>query len=83
MENCDGYILTPLPEDEDPIIGNEVDDQENDGGNTVATAEDYVQSLVTIESNWANGKILHIIFCKVIHIMDATILFLPLAIKPR
>jgi len=57
----DDYVLTPLqPEagDPEPDIGK---DDGNDVGDEVAddtgtAADDYVQSLVTIESNWANGK---------------------------
>lgn len=58
MDDCDDYVLTPLPEDEDAMTGNDVDDDREDDGITVVAAEDYVRSLVTIESNWANGKIL-------------------------
>jgi hypothetical protein len=46
-ESGDDYVLTPLAEDADGGA-------EDDG--SVVAAEDYVQSLVTIESNWANGK---------------------------
>lgn len=59
MDCIDDYVLTPLSEIEDPVeeatpVENENDD---DDAMAVAAAEDYVQSLVTIESNWANGKI--------------------------
>lgn len=57
QDDDDDYMLTPLadPDDEpsppmEPDIANE----------EVSAAEDYVQSLVTIESNWANGKILSV-----------------------
>lgn len=60
MEDYDDYVLTPLPEAEDPT-STEMDDDNEDydgsGGDHVVVADDYVQSLVTIESNWANGKI--------------------------
>lgn len=49
--SSDDYVLTPLAEVEDA----ESPTGEEDDGSAVA-AEDYVQSLVTIESNWANGK---------------------------
>lgn len=53
MDDYDDYVLTPLTETEEmvPVSENIEDD------NTVMAAEDYVQSLVTIESNWANGRI--------------------------
>ncbi|KAF0751806.1 protein TANC2 isoform X3 [Aphis craccivora] len=57
----DDYVLTPLqPEAGDPEPDIEKDDG-SDGVDEVAddtatAADDYVQSLVTIESNWANGK---------------------------
>lgn len=60
MNDYDGYVLTPLPEAEDPTSTEMDDDNEDDevsGGDHVAVADDYVQSLVTIESNWANGRI--------------------------
>lgn len=50
MDDCDDYVLTPLAEAEDGPRATEDDDS------TVMAAEDYVQSLVTIESNWANGR---------------------------
>lgn len=59
MNDYDDYVLTPLPEAEDPT-STEMDDNEDDddsSGDHVAVADDYVQSLVTIESNWANGRI--------------------------
>lgn len=60
MNDYDGYVLTPLPEAEDPTSTEMDDDNEDDedsGGDHVAVTDDYVQSLVTIESNWANGRI--------------------------
>lgn len=58
MDDYDDYVLTPLTETEEmaPVTEN---NEDND--NTVIAAEDYVQSLVTIESNWANGRISNII----------------------
>jgi len=64
MDDCDDYLLTPLAEDEDAapaateLDENEDDDDNNDNDN-LTTAENYVQSLVTIESNWANGTVLN------------------------
>jgi len=52
MDDYDDYVLTPLTEAEDPPQATEDDGD----GDTVMAAEDYVQSLVTIESNWANGR---------------------------
>lgn len=48
----DDYVLTPLTESDD-VQGAEGAAMEDDA---VMKTEDYVQSLVTIESNWANGK---------------------------
>jgi len=54
----DDYVLTPLqPEAEDPEPEIADEDGSDDAANETGTAtDDYVQSLVTIESNWANGK---------------------------
>lgn len=63
-DDDDDYVLTPLTaeaEDEAPPppdtghkdAGGGDDD---DDAAEVMVAEDYVQSLVTIESNWATGK---------------------------
>lgn len=52
----DDYVLTPLPEADDPEEPTGAEDDES-----AVAAEDYVQSLVTIESNWANGKTFDII----------------------
>lgn len=62
MADVDDYMLTPLQaEADDPEL--DIGDQTgSDGGgddaadDTGTAAEDYVQSLVTIESNWENGK---------------------------
>lgn len=64
MDDCDDYLLTPLAEDEDaapaPIeLDEDEDDDVNDDNGKLTMAEDYVQSLVTIESNWANGTVLN------------------------
>lgn len=61
MDDYDDYVLTPLTETEEmaPVSENNEDDDDN----TVMAAEDYVQSLVTIESNWANGKISKTVCC--------------------
>lgn len=53
--SMDDYVLTPLTETEE--LAPMTEDNEEDDGDTVMAAEDYVQSLVTIESNWANGRI--------------------------
>jgi len=54
----DDYVLTPLQaeaEDPEPETGDkDGSDDAADGAGTAA--DDYVQSLVTIESNWENGK---------------------------
>lgn len=54
MDDRDDYVLTPLAESAEglPLVA------EDDGAhdNTAMAAEDYVQSLVTIESNWENGR---------------------------
>jgi len=54
----DDYVLTPLQaeaEDPEAEVADEIgsDDPADETG---TTADDYVQSLVTIESNWENGK---------------------------
>lgn len=54
----DDYVLTPLQadaEDPEPDVADE--DARNEAADENGTAaDDYVQSLVTIESNWENGK---------------------------
>lgn len=57
MDDFDTYILTPLTEVEDAETETAEMPEEDD---TAMAAEDYVQSLVTIESNWANGKVFYI-----------------------
>lgn len=60
MDCIDDYVLTPLVETDDPMEDDtpaETGNGNDDDAVTAVTAEDYVQSLVTIESNWANGKI--------------------------
>jgi hypothetical protein len=55
----DDYVLTPLqPEagDPEPDIGNDDGSGDEVADETVTAADDYVQSLVTIESNWESGK---------------------------
>ncbi|VVC35398.1 Hypothetical protein CINCED_3A006215 [Cinara cedri] len=49
----DDYVLTPLTAEDDD--GAPPEPGRNDGDDAVVAAEDYVQSLVTIESNWANA----------------------------
>lgn len=51
----DSYILTPLAEMEDSET-TEMDSTVDETAESTVIADDYVQSLVTIESNWANGK---------------------------
>jgi len=54
----DDYVLTPLQaeaEDPEPDAADE-DGRDDAPDETGTAADDYVQSLVTIESNWANGK---------------------------
>lgn len=53
----DDYVLTPLVEAEDAMSPTGTEDDES-----AVAAEDYVQSLVTIESNWANGKKFNLTF---------------------
>lgn len=65
MDDYDHYVLTPLPEAEDPTPAEVDDDNEDDDGSNgdhLAVTNDYVQSLVTIESNWANGRISKLTF---------------------
>lgn len=57
MDDFDTYVLTPLTEVEDTETETAEMPEEDD---TAMAAEDYVQSLVTIESNWANGKVFYI-----------------------
>jgi len=54
----DDYVLTPLQaeaEDPEAEVADE-DGSDDPADETGTTADDYVQSLVTIESNWENGK---------------------------
>lgn len=59
VDGDDDYVLTPLQaetEDPEPDIRDE-DGSDSAADDTGTAADDYVQSLVTIESNWANGKL--------------------------
>jgi len=55
----DDYVLTPLQaeaEDPEPDMIGDKDGSDDAADDTGMAADDYVQSLVTIESNWENGK---------------------------
>jgi len=59
MDVDDDYVLTPLQaeaEDPEPDIMGYKDGSDDAADDTATAADDYVQSLVTIESNWENGK---------------------------
>ncbi|KAL4112591.1 hypothetical protein QTP88_016345 [Uroleucon formosanum] len=66
----DDYVLTPLQadaEDPEPDVADE-DGRDDAADETGTAADDYVQSLVTIESNWENEirNSNHLFVCKVL-----------------